>query len=218
MEVREHQGTSLKYLTVEPDGYEPGGQYPMIILLHGYGSHMGDLVGLSQVIGRSGYLFALPNAPMPMPTGYGVAGYAWTSPSESDADVDKEAKDAEEKLAAFFEEVVDRYQLAPAQVVLGGFSQGGMMTYHWGLPDPKLFRGLAPLSARIQDPDALRTRLPGARDQSIFVAHGTEDTLIPLEEARRSRRFLMDQGYTLEYREYLMGHEITQEVVLDLAR
>lgn len=217
MEVKEHQGTSLRYLTIEPDGYEPDIQYPMIILLHGYGSHMGDLAGLSQAIDRRGYLYAMPNAPIPMQAGYGVAGYAWTSPSEMDGDVDEEAQHAEERLAIFFKEVVALYHLEPGQVVLGGFSQGGMMTYRWGLPNPHLFRGLAPLSGKIQDTDDLLSRLPGSRDQSIFVAHGTEDALIPVEEARRSLRLLREQGYTPDYREYAMGHEISQEVVVDVA-
>ena len=216
MEVKRCEGDTLRYLCVEPDGYLPDGRYPLIILLHGYGSHMGDLASLSPAIDRTGYVYAFPNAPMPMQVGFGMVGYAWTSFGE--ADTDAEAQSAEEKLSAFFEEVMERYDTEPGQVVLGGFSQGGMMAYRNGLPNPQLFRGVAALSSRVENPDAMRQRLPASRAQSIFVSHGTLDPMIPVADGRRSHRFLVEQGYTPEYREYEMGHEISQDVVADLIR
>ena len=50
MEAKEHKGKTLKYLAIEPDGYDPNRRYPMIILLHGFGAHMGDLAGLTPAI------------------------------------------------------------------------------------------------------------------------------------------------------------------------
>ena len=91
------------------------------------------------------------------------------------------------------------------------------MTYRYGLPNAHIFRGLVALSAKLSDPDGLRARLPPERSQSIFVAHGTADTMIPVQDARESRRFLEGEGYRPDYREYSMGHEITQEVLSDMA-
>ena len=213
MELQEHEGESLRYLTVEPDGYQPERRYPMVILLHGFGSHMGDLAGLSQAMDRHGFLYAFPNAPIRLELGYGAEGYGWATSPEGDGG---EVAHSEEMLAAFVEEVVGRYQVVPGQVVLGGFSQGGMMTYQYGLPNPQLFRGLMALSSMVRDYDGLRARLPPSRAQSIFIAHGTKDTMIPLGDAHESHRFLEAEGYKPEYREYEMGHEITQDVLVDL--
>ena len=77
MKVTEHAGSALKYLAVEPEGYEPGKPYPMIVLLHGYGSHMGDLASLCPVIDRIGYVYICPNAPLPLGMGFGSSGFAW---------------------------------------------------------------------------------------------------------------------------------------------
>ena len=47
MEAQQHEGKSLPYIVVHPNGYQEGVSYPMIILLHGYGANMADLAGLA---------------------------------------------------------------------------------------------------------------------------------------------------------------------------
>ena len=90
------------------------------------------------------------------------------------------------------------------------------MAYHHGLPNPDVFRGLLILSSKISDTHAVRARLPSRRTQQIFIAHGTADTMISIEDAREAHRLLESEGYEPEYREYSMGHEITQDVLDDL--
>jgi phospholipase/carboxylesterase len=175
---------------------------------------MGDLAGVCQAIDTRKYLYALPNAPIPLQGSSGVVGYAWSDlPEGGNAEA---AQNAVEMLAAFLGEVTDQYPVEHGQVALGGFSQGGMMTYMWGLPNPKLFLGLAVLSSRVPEPDVLLERLPAARTQRIFIAHGTADSMVSVKHGRESRQFLEAQGYSPEYREYQMGHEITQDVLADL--
>ena len=214
MERKVHEGKGFKYLTLEPDGFDADRRYPMVVLLHGYGSSMGDLAALSPAIDREGYVYVCPSAPIRVEIGPGMAGYAWM-PFEDDGG-SEDAQHAEEMLAAMYEDVVEQYQVEQGQVIVGGFSQGGMMAYRWGLTNPELFRGLVALSSRVPAPDSLRARLPASRTQSIFIAHGTEDSMISVEDARESRRFLDAEGYSPEYREYPMGHEINQDVLGDL--
>ena len=40
--------------------------------------------------------------------------------------------------------------------------------------------------------------------------------MISIEEGQGSREFLEAEGYSPEYREYAMGHEISQEVLRDV--
>ena len=215
MQTTEHQGKTLRYLTIEPDGYDSDRSYPMVILLHGFGSHMGDLAGLSPVIDSKNYLFVCPNAPLTIQIAPGMVGYAWT-PIGDDLTPEYLQK-AEDDLGTLIEEVTEQHRIEPGNAFLGGFSQGGMMTYQYGLPNPDLFGGLAALSARILYPDALRERLPEVRSQSVFMAHGTEDSLIPIDSAREARQFLKAEGYKPEYKEYKMAHEINQDAVNDLS-
>ena len=213
MEAKELQGESLRYLAIEPDGYDTQRAYPMVVLLHGFGSHMGDLAGLAPAIDRERYVYICPNAPISMEIGPGMTGYAWTRPGEPAAE---DGDRAEEMLAGLFDEVMEEYRVEPGTAVLGGFSQGGMMTYRNGLVAPERFRGLVALSGRIPEPELLRPRLPADRGQAIFIAHGTADSMIAVEDAREARRFLMEEGYTPQYTEYPMAHEINQDVLKDL--
>ena len=215
MQAREIEGNSLAYILVEPDDFDENQEYPAVVLLHGFGASMRDLVGLAPSIDQSGYLYLFPNAPIRMQIGLGVTGYAWTPPGQSGGE--DAAIRAEELLAAFFEEAMERHGIAEGGMVMGGFSQGGMMTYRFGLRRPDMFAGLVILSGRVPSPEILADNLPEHRDQPIFVAHGTQDSMIGVGDARESRDFLISEGYSPQYREYHMAHEINQDVMSDLA-
>jgi phospholipase/carboxylesterase len=214
MEVIQHQGKSLRYLTVHPESYVPGKPYPLVILLHGFGASMRDLATLAPAIHREGYIYACPNAPMQVPLGPGMVGYGWTP--VGGAATPQDVQQAETLLEGFFTEVLEQYQAPPGRALLLGFSQGGAMTYRCGLGRPDRFAGLAALSAVLPDLDALRRRLPLQRSQPIFISHGLHDPLISVERAREARSWLTAAGYAPFYREYPMGHEISPMVLADL--
>ena len=214
MQAREIEGNSLAYILVEPDGYDQGQEYPAVVLLHGFGASMRDLVGLAPSIDQSGYLYLFPNAPIRMQIGLGMTGYAWTPPGQPGGE--DAATRAEDLLVGFFDEAMERHGLTEGGMVMGGFSQGGMMTYRFGLRRPEMFAGLVILSGRVPSPEILADNLPEHRDQPIFVAHGTQDAMIGVTDARESRDFLTAQGYSPQYHEYYMAHEISQDVLSDL--
>ena len=120
-------------------------------------------------------------------------------------------------LATLVDEVTEHYATKPGEVILGGFSQGGMMTYRYGLPNPDKFKGLAALSAVAPDEDTMLEKLPADRSQPIFVAHGISDIVIEVQMARDTLEFLKAEGYKPLYHEYAMAHEISQQTLTDLA-
>ncbi len=215
MKGEKHQGKGLQYFTVLPDDYDEARRYPLVIMLHGFVANMQDLAGLAPVINSKGYVYACPNAPIAFDLGLGHAGYGWTSP-RADA-TPEEFETAESLLGGFFEEALAQFQVAPGKALLLGFSQGGGMTYRCGISRAGTFAGLVALSASLPDPKALIDRLPEARTQPIFVAHGLSDPLIPAESAQKARQFLEEAGYSPEFHEYNMAHEISEEVLRDLA-
>ena len=219
MQASQHLGESLQYIAVEPDGFEPGRKYPMIILLHGFGAHMGDLATLAPAIDPNGYVYIFPNAPIPFDLGGGATGYGWTYPRRIPQEL-RRADDIDsvvDMLAALVDEVTAKYSVAEGQVILGGFSQGGMMTYRYGLPNPGKFKGLIALSSVVPEEDIMRRNLPDGRSQPIFVGHGTSDMMVTVQSARDAREFLEGEGYSVVYREYPMGHEISQQTISDVS-
>ena len=214
MEVVEQQGSGLTYLSVHPDDYDSAKDYPLIILLHGFGANMRDLASLAPDISRQGYVYACPNGPLSVLLEPGMVGYAWTPVGGPKKLPDMER--AGELLGTFFDEVMEQYRVPPRQALLMGFSQGGGMTYWCGLGRPELFRGLAVLSSALPSFDELQSRLPPERTQPIFISHGLGDPLISVERARESRAWLTQEGYSPDYREYVMAHEISPQVLEDL--
>ena len=55
------------------------------------------------------------------------------------------------------------------------------------------------------------------RSQRIFIAHGTFDDVIHVQEGRSAHDALSRAGYPSEYQEYEMAHQITPEVIADLS-
>ncbi len=210
MEAQAHRGKDLSYLTVYPENYQPELEYPVVIMLHGFGANMYDLANLAGAIHTKGYMYVCPNAPIPVQIGPGQLGFAWNLPGSPD---DDQAKRSDQKLSSFLQEVLDDPSRKAKNSLLLGFSQGGGLTYRFGLPRPDRFSGLAALSCSLRDPDAIRQSLPEVRDQNIFIAHGTQDNP---ERAQEASDFLKSEGYSPLYKEYSMGHEITQEVLDDL--
>ena len=51
----------------------------------------------------------------------------------------------------------------------------------------------------------------------MFVAQGLYDSIVPVESGQATLSFLEEMGYRPKYQEYSMGHEITSEVLDDLA-
>ena len=135
---------------MEPDGYCAGRPYPLVILMHGYGSHMSDLVPLAPMISPEGCLFAFPNAPIRLDFGLAMVGYAWSAPLDADFDA---AGRAESLLETMVKDVTSRYGVEEGRVVLGGFSQGGMMAFRHGLRHPDRFPGIVALSSRLTPQD-----------------------------------------------------------------
>ena len=214
MEAKQFESLSLRALIVEPDEYDPDREYPLIVLMHGYGSNMADLAGLTPAISRTEYLYVCPNAPKAFDLGMGQTGYAWANLFGNS--YDEEAMASEERFMRFLEEVEAACRIRQDMIILGGFSQGGMMGYQMGLPRPDKFAGVYALSSTVKSPDLIRPRLPETRDHPVFVAHGTRDMVATIEAGRGSRDLLQEWGYSPEYHEYDgMAHEIWQEVIDD---
>jgi len=214
MKAVESQSSTLAYLTVFPDNYEAGQAYPMIVCLHGRGAEMRDLAGLAPAIDQRGYVYVCPNAPVTISIGPGYTGQAWYEPGGNPNPAAMEQ--ALTALDGVVRDVFAQYQVAPGHAILLGFSQGGAMTYRYGMLRPEMFAGLVILSGALRNPEALLPHLPAGRDQRIFIAHGTHDPVVPVDLSRDAVGFLEAQGYQPLYHEYPMGHEITQEVLNDL--
>ncbi len=99
-------------------------------------------------------------------------------------------------------------------MVLAGFSQGGAVALHAGLRERRRLAGLLALSTYLPLADTLtRERSDANRETPIFMAHGTDDPVVPLAAAEASRQRLVAAGYPIEWHTYAVGHGVGHEEI-----
>ena len=88
-------------------------------------------------------------------------------------------------------------------LVLGGFSQGAVMSYALGLGRSPAERpaALMPLSGFMPSVDGLELDLSGLDGFPVAIAHGTLDGVIPVDFSRAARDALTAAGADVAYHE-----------------
>ena len=108
--------------------------------------------------------------------------------------------------------------IAPARIVLAGFSQGGAIALQTALRSGERLAGTLALSTYLPlAPTLAAERNAANRDLPIFMAHGSQDPMIPIDRARASRDALAALGYPVEWREYPMPHSVCLDEISDIA-
>ena len=105
------------------------------------------------------------------------------------------------------------------QMVLGGFSQGCVMSLDVGLRYPHRFACMVGISGFVCEPEKLIKELsPVAREQRLLLTHGTYDPMIPFPMVRAQVALLEKAGLNIEFHEFSKAHTIAGKEELNLLR
>jgi phospholipase/carboxylesterase len=201
----------LHYLIHEPK--IKSGKKKAIILLHGVGSNEKDLFCFANQL-PGDFLVIAPRGPLTI----GTNRYAWFN---VDFSTGKPVYNAEQETSSrkiiekFVQQIKQKYEIE--ELFLGGFSQGGIMSYTIGLKNPKEVKGIISLSGRLLV--EIRPSIIGNDDLhqlKVFVAHGIQDNTLSIQYARDAKSFLENLHVQLTYHEYDMGHQINEQVIHDM--
>ncbi len=179
------------------------GPFPVILLLHGWTGDESSMWVFASRLPQNAFLIA-PRGLYPAPSG----GYSWhppilkTWPSMVD-----------------FQPTVDEIlaTISPAnfpdgdfsELHLVGFSQGTALAYAITAIHPERVTSVAGLSGFL--PEGASTWLKPNRLEGlpVFIAHGAQDTLVPVEKARLSVRLLEQAGAAVTYCEDDVEHKLS---------
>jgi phospholipase/carboxylesterase len=193
---------ALTYLgrpaTGEPEG--------LLVLFHGRGADERDLYPLLDVLDPARRLLGLtPRGPLHLPPGgahwYAVREIGYPDPSTF--------TETFALASSWLDAVSEEAGIAPARTVLGGFSQGAVMTYALGLgrgrPRPA---GLIALSGFVPTVPGFQLDL-SAPFPRLAIGHGALDPVISVDWGRRASELLEEAGAEPVYRESpTLGHSI----------
>jgi phospholipase/carboxylesterase len=189
---------------------------PLLLLLHGVGSNEEDLFELSQYLDPRFFIVSA-RAPITLMPG----AYAWFhiqfAPDDLRIDV-REVEHSRSILQRFIAELIVSYHIDPDRIYLMGFSQGAIMSLVLALTQPAKLAGVVSMSGRLSsEQSALMVPSEALQDFPIFMAHGTDDAVIPIRDGRAARDELSKLPIDLTYREYPMGHQVSIESLNDIA-
>ena len=184
-----------------------------LVLLHGRGADENDLLGLFDVLDPERLLRGITvGGPLALPPGgrhwYVVPRVGFPDPATFTDTMELLTRTLDEEVGVDW-----------ATTVVGGFSQGTVMSYALGLgtgrPRPA---GILAQSGFIPTVDGWAPDLAGRPDLPVMITHGTQDPIISVDFARQARALLEAGGLPVTYKETPMPHTIDPRVLGDVQR
>ena len=217
-------------LTVRITGGTDGkgaGAGPLIVLLHGFGAPGDDLVALSEYLDApAGTRFLFPEAPISIPMGFGDSRAWWMidmariqadraagRSRDMSNEIPRGLPEARERMKTLLDDIYRKFGADPARTVLGGFSQGAMLSCDALLHSMQLYAGLIQLSGTLvakQEWNPLMVKRKGMR---VFQSHGTQDPILDYAMAERLRDEFVQAKMNIDWQPFRGGHEIPELVL-----
>lgn len=194
-----------------------------VIWLHGLGADGNDFVPLVPELVRREWppiRFVFPHAPVrPVTINGGAPMRAWYDIRELDLANRADEQGVAESVAQV-EALIAREGergIPPGRIILAGFSQGGAVTLAAGLRRREPLAGLVALSTYMPAAQGAQAALvEGASRQPVFMAHGSEDPVVPYLAGKQSAGLLRRLGFEVDWHVYPMQHSVSGEEVRDL--
>jgi phospholipase/carboxylesterase len=204
--------TTLEHRVLLPEGAHAA-KHPTVIMLHGRGSDEEDLIGLAKYYDPRLLVLSV-RAPYPFAHG---GGYSWYDVGAIGTPDPAMFRLSYDRLSQFVDDALHGYPVDPSSMYLLGFSMGTVMAFALSLTRPELFRGVIANSGYVPEGTHLAFRWQELGNVDYFISHGREDPVIPIDFARRAKRLFEESTAHVEYREYDMGHQISEDSIRDSA-
>jgi phospholipase/carboxylesterase len=198
-----------------------------LVLLHGFGAPGDDLAGLADMIPvPSGTTLVFPEALLSL----GQGARAWWMidfaklevailtgamrdlPNEIPEGLDE----ARAAIVAFLDALEKQEGISLDRLVLGGFSQGAMLSMDVALRTERKLSGLVLLSGSYIAEREWKPRMSARKGTPVFQSHGATDPILPFEVAERLHTELGDAGLDVDFHRFAGGHGIPPNVMQEL--
>lgn len=203
------------------------GTGPVVILLHGFGAPGDDLVPLADWIAAPARTrFVFPEGPLSLAMGFGDSRAWWIidmARLEADRaagrvrdlsnEVPRGLPQAREALKTFLTQLPHSVPIEYEKTVIGGFSQGAMLTCDFVMRTAHPFAGLVQLSSSLLAKQDWRPSVADRAGLRVFQSHGTRDPILPYVMAERLRDELKQAGLAVEWHPFRGGHEIPEPIL-----
>jgi phospholipase/carboxylesterase len=214
------------------DDDDAGAPELVVVLCHGYGAPGDDLVSLApEILQHEPKLaarvrFVFPEAPLALDN-VPFGGRAWwpidmaqlqRRMAEGTAaammnDTPAGLAEARRLLLSLLDAVQQQTKLPLGRIVIGGFSQGAMLSTDVALRLDEPPAALVVLSGTLLSQDQWRAHAARRAGLTVVQSHGTRDPILPYAGARALEKLLVDAGLHVRFTTFSGGHGIDGAVV-----
>jgi len=187
------------------------GLSPLFVLLHGWTGDENSMWIFASRLPQNCWMVA-PRGPYPTPMG----GYAWY-PHRSSWPELEDFRSAVESLSGLL--TSENFPGADwGALHLLGFSQGAALACAYALLNPGQVASVAGLSGFVPEEAAALAADGRLNGLPVFLAHGTQDSMVPVALARKSAALLEQAGARVTYCEDDVGHKLSANCFRALAQ
>ena len=186
---------SLNTIILEPLSKEK--PKSAVILCHGYGGDGKDISILANYwrAHLPNTIFICPDAPEKCAAS--PSGFQWFDlMDQTPEQVLSKSLIAESKLNKLIDEVKDKNNLLANQIVIGGFSQGCMISLQTGIKRKDTINSIIGYSGRIIDVNHLGKNI--VSKPNIILMHGELDQIVQVNSLLEAKDFFIKNNYQVE--------------------
>lgn len=199
-----------------------------MILLHGYGANCEDLASLVSMFKHLGWRLIFPNAPIELDMGPFMDSRAWfpisiqqiSEKNEFGEPVGFENLKPEgiKKARELILDLIQKLDIPYDKLVLGGFSQGAMLSTEVALHIQQNLAALVLLSGTLINQSEWKEKILKHKGLKVFQSHGEQDAILPYRSALALHKLLKESECQVEFHSFRGGHEIPLEILSRFGR
>lgn len=196
-----------------------------VVWLHGLGDSgngFSPIVPELRLPANAGIRFLFPHAPeIPVTINGGMRMRAWYDIKTMDltnrAD-EAGVRQSATAVTALLDKLISD-GIPSERIMLAGFSQGGVIALHLLPRLPYKLAGFMALSTYMACPEKLAAeQLAYNKSTPVFIAHGTQDPVVPLSAGQQAYNTYKAAGYNVSWRDYRMPHSVCAQEVDEISR
>ncbi|SEF32269.1 phospholipase [Variovorax sp. NFACC27] len=196
----------LKFLAqgAQPDVREPW----LLVLMHGVGSNEQDLFGLARMLPPQFHVLSLRAPYVLSPDSYAWFEFDVLPSGERRIDEEQE-RESRFLVGEMVASASQQLGVPPERIVVGGFSQGGIMALSLLLTRPESVRAALVWHSRLLPQVVPHIAPPEAFEgKALWVSHGSADNVIPPSAAQATRELARTLPLKLSGTDFPGAHEI----------
>ncbi len=218
--VYQESVSKLKYIM-----HKNSGAKTAVFLIHGYGASMYDLFDLHHVLKTDKKMdWYFPHGPIDLAVSFGMLAAAWFPIDMKELErcmslgihrrfdelYPREFEESLEKCKVFIENLAKDYD----NVIIGGFSQGAMLSSHVSLKVKCDVKKVLLLSSNLIGEQHLKQALKDSNNNfSVFQSHGHNDNVLGLDGAKALAEIFKNNDYKISFNEFKGAHEIPMSIL-----